>query len=87
MRLEQYRAQDPVERAAVSSAQRELLRLLERPPAYFVSAQTVDGRVLVELWHESAFTPSNCAVRGADGKSRTLTYDAARRAIVNTKIW
>ena len=87
MRLEQYPAQDPVERAAVTAAKRELVRLLEPPAMYFVSAQTVDSRVLVELWHESAFTATHCAARGADGKSRTLTYDAGRRAIVSTKIW
>jgi hypothetical protein len=87
VRLAQYQAQDPVERAAVTAAGRELVRLLERPAAYFVSAQTVDNRVLVELWHESAFTPAHCASRGADGKSRTLTYDSARRVIVSTKIW
>ena len=87
MRLEQYPAQDPVERAAVTAAKRELVRLLEPPAMYFVSAQTVDSRVLVELWHESAFTAAHCAARGADGKSRTLTYDAGRRAIVSTKIW
>jgi len=87
VRLEQYQAQDPVERAAVTAAKRELVRLLEPPAVYFVSAQTVDSRVLVELWHESAFTATHCAARGADGKSRTLTYDAGRRAIVSTKIW
>jgi hypothetical protein len=87
VRLPQAKSADPVEAAALGAARRELVRVLERPADYFSTVQTAGRLVLVELWHESAFTPQNCAVRGADGKSRTLTYDANRQRLVGTKIW
>lgn len=85
--IAQFHADDPTESAAVASAQSELKRVLERPLDYFVTVQTAGERVLVELWHRSAFTPEHCAARGADGKSRTYTYDTRTRRIVATKIW
>jgi hypothetical protein len=85
--IAQFHADDPAESAAVAAAQSELKRVLERPSDYFVTVQTAGERVLVELWHRSAFTQEHCAARGADGKSRTYTYDTHTRRIVATKIW
>jgi hypothetical protein len=72
----------------VVAARTELRRVLEQPEEFFGNVVTTGDLVLLELWHESAFTPENCAVRGNPGeKNRTLGYDPRKRRIVSTKIW
>lgn len=76
------------ERRALSAARAELVRVLEDPSQFFASVQATDELVLLELWHQSAFLPQNCAVTGnPGGKCRTLAYDPKKARITSTKFW
>jgi hypothetical protein len=87
-RLLELRPADANERAALVAARRELERLLQVPAEFYVTLQSTEDLILLELWHESSFDAEHCGKRENPGEhNRTLTYDVRKARIVASKVW